>query len=60
MHANGLPFYTPLTPVWGQKVKQFLWCTSHYAIKMFDIMHTPCLLGWVKRSDIEIVQISII
>ena len=26
---------------------------------MFDIMHTPDLLGWVKRSDIEIVQISI-
>ena len=24
-----------------------------------DIMHTPCLLDWVKRSDIEIVQISI-
>ena len=30
------------------------------AIKMFDIMHTPGLLGRVKMSDIEIVQISII
>ena len=27
---------------------------------MFDIMHIPGFLGWVKRSDIEIVQISII
>ena len=27
---------------------------------MFDLMHTPGLLGWVKRSDIEIVQISIL
>ena len=33
---------------------------SYYAIKMFDIMHTHGLLGWVKRSYIEIVQISII
>ena len=23
MHTNVLPFYTPLTPVWGQKVKTF-------------------------------------
>ena len=28
--------------------------------KMFDLMHTPRLLGSVKRSDIEIVQISIL
>ena len=27
---------------------------------MFDILHTPDLLGWVKRSDIEIVLISLI
>ena len=33
---------------------------NFYAFKMFDIMHTPGLLGWVKMSDIEIVQISII
>ena len=25
---------------------------------MFDRMHTPGLLGWVKRLDVEIVQIS--
>ena len=25
----------------------------------FDLMHTTDLLGWVKMSDIEIVQISI-
>ena len=24
----------------------------------FDLMHTPDILDWVKRSDIEIVQIS--
>ena len=27
---------------------------------MFDLMHTPVILGWVKWKDIEIVQISII
>ena len=27
---------------------------------MFDIMHTPDLLGWVKMPDIDTVQISII
>ena len=61
MHANVLPFYTPLTPVCGQKVKKKKSEESYgaYAIKMFDIMRTPGLLGWVKRSDIEIVQISI-
>ena len=48
MHASSLPYYTPLTLVWGQKVKR-LCCISHYAIKMFDIMHTPGLLGWVKK-----------
>ena len=26
---------------------------------MFDLMHTHDLLGWVKRSDIEIVQIKV-
>ena len=30
-----------------------------HACKMFDLMHTSDLLDWVKRSDIEIVQISI-
>ena len=28
--------------------------------QMFDLMHTPYLLGRVKSLDIEIVQISII
>ena len=36
----------------GKKVEQ-------YASKVFDLMHTPDLLGGVKMSDIEIVQISI-
>ena len=58
MHANVLPFYTTLTPVWGQKVKTFfseegLWCTSHYAIKMFDIMHTPGFFGWIKGQTLN-------
>ena len=26
---------------------------------MFDLLHAPGLLGWINRSDIEIVQISI-
>ena len=62
MQANGLPFYTPSIPVWGQNIffRRRLCCISHYAIKMFDLMHTPDILGWVKRSDIEIVQINII
>ena len=60
MHENVLPFYTPSTPVCGQKVKMFFFCRrlcyiSHYAIKMFDLMHTTDLLGWVKRLDFEIV-----
>ena len=29
------------------------------ASKMFELIHTPGLLGWIKRSDIKIVQISI-
>ena len=32
---------------------------EHYASKMLDHMHSSYLLGWVKWSDIEIVQISI-
>ena len=35
-----------------------LWCTLHYGIKLFDIMHTPGLLGWVKMPDIETVPIG--
>ena len=33
---------------------------EHYASKIFALMHISVLLGWVKRSDIEIVQISIL
>ena len=29
----------------------------HYTIKMFDLMYTPDLLGWVKMSDVESVHI---
>ena len=32
---------------------------EQYASKMFDLMLTPDGLGKLKRSDIEIVQISI-
>ena len=30
---------------------------TQHASKVFDRMHTPDLLGWVKTPDIEIVQI---
>ena len=60
MHANVLPFYTPLTPVWGQKVKTFFseeGYGAHHIMQLnVDIMHTPGLLGWVKRSDIELCR----
>ena len=70
MQANILPFYKNSTPGWDQKVKTFflkvmlniilkLRSVEHYAIKMFDLMHTTDLMVRVKRSDIEIVQISI-
>ena len=39
MHANVVPFYTPLSPVWGQKVNKNSE-EGQYANKMFDIMHT--------------------
>ena len=63
MHTNVEPYYKPLTPVWGQKVKRFFFwrrlrCISHYVIKMYDFMHTPFGLG--KMLDMEIVQICII
>ena len=74
MQANILPFYTPSTTGWGQKVKTFFFLKDlghvtyqikrkeleHFASKMFDLMHTPDLFGWVKRSGIEIVQIGIL
>ena len=34
-------------------------CTPEYASWNFDLTHTPDLLDWFERSDIEIVQISI-
>ena len=33
---------------------------EHFASKMFDLMHTPDLFGWVKRSGIEIARIGIV
>ena len=32
---------------------------EHYASKMFNLMHTPDLLGLVKRSDIEIELVGL-
>ena len=52
--------FTQPRPLYGVK-RSNIFCEEGYvAIKMFDLMHTPDLLGWIKRSDIEIVQISII
>ena len=31
---------------------------EHKVIKLFDLIHTPDLLGWAKRSDNEIVPIK--
>ena len=68
LQANSLPFYTPMTPRWGQKVNSFFFLKKvHIKLKgkkcrtlcKFEIMHTPDLYGWVKTSDIEIVQKSI-
>ena len=33
---------------------------EHYVRKMFDHMHTFDLLGWVNRSNIEMVMIRVI
>ena len=32
---------------------------DQHTSKNFDLAHTPDLWGWVERSDIEIVRISI-
>ena len=59
--------FTILTPeaVWGQTGKHFF---SEEGYVAYHIMQLKCLtlcnppphlLGWVKQSDIEIVQISI-
>ena len=72
LQANILPFYTPMTPRWVKRSKHFIffkymYVMSHIKLKgktcrtlyKFDLMHTPEIIGWVKRSDIEIVQKSI-
>ena len=41
MHANVLPFYTPLTPVWGHKVKTFFFSEESYGA--YHIMQLKCL-----------------
>ena len=41
MHANVLPFYTPLTPVWGQKVKTFFFSEEGYGAH--HTMQLECL-----------------
>ena len=46
MHANVLHFYTPLTPVWRQKVKP-----CYGAHHIMQLMHTIDLLGWVKGHE---------
>ena len=30
---------------------------KHYASKLFDILHTPDLFGWVKKINIDILQV---
>ena len=40
MQANVLPFYTPLTPVWGQKVKLFF---SEEGYGAHHILQLKCL-----------------
>ena len=40
MYANVLPFYTPLTPVWGQKVKTYF---SEEGDVAYHIMQLKCL-----------------
>ena len=65
--ANSLPFNTPTTPRWGQKVKIIYFLKKvmlHIKLKgkdcrtlcNFYLMHTPDRLGLVKRSDNEIMQ----
>ena len=62
MHANVPPFYTPLTPVWGQEVKKKNSEEGYGAYHIMQLkgltLYAPGLLGWVKRSVMEIVQIS--
>ena len=42
MHANVMPFYTPLTPVRGQKVKAFFFSEEGYGahhIMQLNVRH---------------------
>ena len=41
------------------KKKRFFFKPTNFVSNKFNITHTPYFLGWIKRSDIEIVQISI-
>ena len=68
MQANNLHLYTSTYPQLGSKGQNiFLKVLSHIKIKRkkcrslckSDLMQTPGLWDWVKRSDIESVQISI-
>ena len=69
MQANILPLYTPLTHGWVKtfflmvvmlQIKLMGKMCRHKVSTIFGLMLTPDVLGWVKRSDIVIVQISII
>ena len=62
--------FSPFNSQMGQKVETFYFLKKvmlHIKLKRkkcktlckFDLMHNPGLLGWVKRWDIEILQISI-
>ena len=69
MQANILPFYTPTNPRLAQKVKSFFLEVDHAAYKIkgntcrtlfkCDLLYTPDIYGWVKWSDMKIVQISL-
>ena len=64
MQTNILPFKHPTVPERGPRVTRFSEghvayqnkerSVEHYASKIFDHMHTFDLLGWVKKSDINI------
>ena len=65
------PFIHPWPPDGVKRSKHFflkyMYVMSHIKLKgktwrtlcKFDLMHTPEIMGWVKRTNIEIVQISI-
>ena len=43
MQANVLPFYTPLIPIWGQKVIPFFSDGQITRKDVLNIMHLKCL-----------------